>query len=374
MSRIRANLITNQSADGAPTVQNGLVISGVTTSTNVSVASSVTATTYYGSGTNLTGLSGVSVANQADNRLLTATGTTDALNGETNLTFDGNNLAMSGTGVFTLTRNSRTLTLEGNYGNEGHPAIKTSTGHDLRIFTNGNNEKLRILANGGVGINTSNFSGSLNNEVGLAIHGSSNDNCRITLTTPTKSYRPSAIGYFGLNRFGIDTHHGLEIRDAAASYATRFKIDNNGYLTLPNTPVASAYVASSSPGASNNKIQNAVLGLNTVHFNNGGHFNTSNYRFTCPVTGYYKVSYSTNLHTSNLNEGMNYQVNTRVNGSVRHIHYGTKESSVTWIYISFAETISCNANDYIDLVLNGSDTLGVDSSSAWNRATFELIG
>ena len=36
MSRIRANQITNQSADGAPTVQNGLVISGVTTSTSFS--------------------------------------------------------------------------------------------------------------------------------------------------------------------------------------------------------------------------------------------------------------------------------------------------------------------------------------------------
>ena len=56
MSRIRANLITNQSADGAPTVQNGLVVTGVTTSTNVSVASSVTATTFYGSAANLTGL------------------------------------------------------------------------------------------------------------------------------------------------------------------------------------------------------------------------------------------------------------------------------------------------------------------------------
>ena len=36
MSRIRANLITNQSADGAPTVQNGLVITGVCTATSFS--------------------------------------------------------------------------------------------------------------------------------------------------------------------------------------------------------------------------------------------------------------------------------------------------------------------------------------------------
>ena len=36
--------------------------------------------------------SGVSVANQADNRLITATGTTDALNGESTLTYNGNRL------------------------------------------------------------------------------------------------------------------------------------------------------------------------------------------------------------------------------------------------------------------------------------------
>ena len=68
MSRIRANLITNQSADGAPTVQNGLVVSGVTTSsiegnvvgnvvgTGVSVVGVITATSFIGSGSNLTGL------------------------------------------------------------------------------------------------------------------------------------------------------------------------------------------------------------------------------------------------------------------------------------------------------------------------------
>ena len=61
MSRIRANLITNQSADGAPTVQNGLIVSGVSTSiqqqsTNINVTGVVTATSFSGSGANLTGL------------------------------------------------------------------------------------------------------------------------------------------------------------------------------------------------------------------------------------------------------------------------------------------------------------------------------
>ena len=65
MSRIRTNLITNRMANGAPTVSNGLVISGVTTTSEILVGTSikldpisgiVTATTFSGSGANLTNL------------------------------------------------------------------------------------------------------------------------------------------------------------------------------------------------------------------------------------------------------------------------------------------------------------------------------
>ena len=45
MSRIRANQITNQSADGAPTVQNGLIVTGI-----------CTATSFKGDGSQLTGV------------------------------------------------------------------------------------------------------------------------------------------------------------------------------------------------------------------------------------------------------------------------------------------------------------------------------
>ena len=87
-SNLKVNTIQPSSGD---TVS----IAGIASVTSsVSIASSCTATTFYGDGSNLTGLSGVSVANQADNRLITATGTTDALNGEANLTYDGTNLQL----------------------------------------------------------------------------------------------------------------------------------------------------------------------------------------------------------------------------------------------------------------------------------------
>ena len=45
MSRLRANQITNKTANGAPTVQNGLTVTGV-----------CTATSFSGDGSNLSGL------------------------------------------------------------------------------------------------------------------------------------------------------------------------------------------------------------------------------------------------------------------------------------------------------------------------------
>ena len=70
MSRIRTNLITNRMANGAPTVSNGLVISGVTTTSDIKVGTGVTlnvyggatfsgiitATQFKGDGSNLSGL------------------------------------------------------------------------------------------------------------------------------------------------------------------------------------------------------------------------------------------------------------------------------------------------------------------------------
>ena len=70
MSRIRTNIITNRMANGAPTVSNGLVISGVTTTSDVNIGAGVTlnvyggatfsgiitATQFKGDGSNLSGL------------------------------------------------------------------------------------------------------------------------------------------------------------------------------------------------------------------------------------------------------------------------------------------------------------------------------
>ena len=70
MSRIRTKIITNRMANGAPTVSNGLVISGLTTTSDINVGTGVTlnvhggatysgivtATQFKGDGSQLSGL------------------------------------------------------------------------------------------------------------------------------------------------------------------------------------------------------------------------------------------------------------------------------------------------------------------------------
>ena len=48
MSRIRTNIITNRMANGAPTVSNGLIISGVTTTSDIRVGTGATLNVYGG--------------------------------------------------------------------------------------------------------------------------------------------------------------------------------------------------------------------------------------------------------------------------------------------------------------------------------------
>ncbi len=63
---------------------------------------------------------------------------------------------------------------------------------------------------------------------GIEVHGST-DNARISFGD---AYSNSSIGYVGLNRFAIDSHDGLEVRDVSDSYATRMQIASDGITNI----------------------------------------------------------------------------------------------------------------------------------------------
>jgi len=80
------------------------------------------------------GSSDVSVTNQADNRIVTATGTTDELNAEANLKFDGTDLSIAATGKIYLDGGTDTYIVE-------------SAGNTISFFAN-SGEELQINSTG----------------------------------------------------------------------------------------------------------------------------------------------------------------------------------------------------------------------------------
>ena len=189
MSRIRTNIITNRMANGAPTVSNGLVISGVTTTSDIKVGTNiiltttgngnfsgiVTATTFSGSGASLTNLNasniasgtvptarlgsgtansstflagdstfktitGTTINNNADNRVITGSGTANTLEGESNLTFDGTNLIVTGNIFPTGNIQIDDSTSGGN--------LYIGNNSDLKLFHNGSTNFIRSGADG----------------------------------------------------------------------------------------------------------------------------------------------------------------------------------------------------------------------------------
>ena len=160
-SNLKVNTIQPSSGD---TVS----IAGIASITSsVSIASSCTATTFYGDGSNLTGVSGLSVGNQADNRLITCTGTTDTLYGESNLTFASNVLTLSGTfNVSGEVQIAENIVHTG----DGNTAIGFPANDTIRCITAGV-ERLRVDSSGRVLIGTTTEGESTADDLTIATSG-----------------------------------------------------------------------------------------------------------------------------------------------------------------------------------------------------------
>lgn len=75
----------------------------------------------------------------------------------------------------------------------------------------------------------------------------------------------------------------LRVGSIATTAGTSVLSLNNGILTDPNKPAFQAYKSS-------NQTSAGIAAFDQVSVNTGGHYNTSNYRFTAPVSGNYFFS------------------------------------------------------------------------------------
>ena len=84
-------------------------------------------------------------------------------------------------------------------------------------------------------------------------------------------------------------------KPSSGSIAERLKISSAGYVTKPATPAFFATHGGNSASGSTGYITYNTAG---AYYNNGSHFNTSNGRFTAPVTGIYHFHFHCFVHNT----------------------------------------------------------------------------
>ncbi len=116
----------------------------------------------------------------------------------------------------------------------------------------------------------------------------------------------------------------------------RLVIDSSGRVTITNQPAFYAYNGAAQNPGSVYTVQFTIAALN-----NGGHYNTSNYRFTAPIAGKYVFTFS-GMSNGSYNRFGLFVNNTLYSDQRFSTNQGYENFGATWI-------ISLSSGDYVEI-------------------------
>jgi C1q domain len=229
----------------------------------------------------------------------------------------------SGTGIFTVaapaTNTDRTLTLPDTQGNI--------------VVADSNNR---------VGLGTTIFpatDASLVTSSGIKMNITNPGQRRIyALGQTTQDYTLNLTGgaavlfdrISGSDELAFETHYtGYHHRE-------QMRITKEGYVKMPYQPAFYAYNGAAQNPGSVYTVQFTIAALN-----NGGHYNTSNYRFTAPIAGKYVFTFS-GMSNGSYNRFGLFVNNTLYSDQRFSANQGYENFGATWI-------ISLSTNDYVEI-------------------------
>jgi len=294
--------VTDQSADTSCSVLFTQAATGDLTphsGSNLTFNSSsgaLTATSFSGDGSNLTGITSTTINNNADNRVITGSGTANTLEGESGLTFDGSTtVRVTGSGQQQLVLGSTNaggaaIILDGDSNGDAaggdYSFIKHNTDGDLEVFARNTggatntifkqstSEKLRIQAAGGISFN------------GDTAAANALDDYEETSWTPIVTSGIDGGASYVIQRgfavkIGAFVHFSFFIRFGGTGNGNLFQIGGLPFTTA-NQPYGAGYnsggyIAYENANFNNSNPQQIYIGNNmtSMSFHNGGNGDSS---------------------------------------------------------------------------------------------------
>ena len=148
--------------------------------------------------------------------------------------------------------------------------------------------------------------------------------------------------------------------DGASSPSERMRIDASGYVTKPNTPAFFVYKATSAWALA----ANDHFVFDTAELNVGGHYNTSNGRFTAPITARY-VFHFFSIYTGNATGDSieMYKNGARMYGG--DVHF-TNSVGGNWDTVHYSRVIQLSSGDYVHMQTRTGHTFHGNHWGGWS--------
>ena len=251
-------------------------------------------------------------------------------------------------------------------------ALIQQDGNDLYIWNKENSfmslgtnaaERIRILSNGHV--NIGGYRTSVSNcglHVGRGSGGTAAGESVLAATLGNDSTMVSALlTVKNAGNRGTQGHvSGSPLAKFEFNNGTAFEIDKYGRRTLPYQPAFFVYRNQSSWTLA----ANDHFIFNTAELNVGGHYNTSNGRFTAPITGRY-VFHFFSIYTGNANSDSieMYKNGARMYGG--DVHF-TNSVGSAWDCVHYSRVIQLSTGDYVHMQTRTGHTFHGNHWGGWS--------
>ena len=207
-------------------------------------------------GATVSGLTSTTINNNADNRVITGSGTADTLNGETNLTYDGTDLEITGGNPSIIHDNSTGggtggIKFQGAGTDYGFARLNNSAGNleigtvpswSTRFYTN-NTERMIIDGDGRVGIGNDDMASMYSSANDLVV-GNASGNHGITLLCGNgaaarfifaEAVGTTETGTLGYDHTGGFMYFAVETNEAMRLYDGRMRVSMENFASNPSS-------------------------------------------------------------------------------------------------------------------------------------------
>ena len=240
---------------------------------------------------------------------------------------------------------------DGTSGNERYRgAITYEHNGDYMMMRTTGTERMRILGSGHV--NIGGYLSSVTNSglhVGRNSGGTAAGESVIAATLGNDSTMVSALlTVKNAGNRGSQGHgSGSSLAKFEFNNGTAFEVNKNGQVTTPYQPAFNAKLSTTT-----GQNFNGTLIFNSVNHNIGGHYNSSNGRFTAPVAGRYLFNFYDNVDTDSNSTSL--WGDWLINGNYSGYRFYTYVNHSGWELLSASIIFNLSAGDYVNVYVTTS--------------------